>query len=175
MVTQSYRVAIDHVYLFVNLRNLFYFILGNKPFAVKKEVYTNNSGLQIAKTKIIDRDRWDKEAIQDRAKWIINFLLTDVLPIPEAMRRTNNFKIKSGKHLSFSELQLIGEDIYFIDDHSLVAHIVDDKVVEFEGKKWKLSALTKEIQTRRGVVTPSGSYQGARYWEYDGIRLLDIM
>ena len=149
--------------------------LGNKPFVEKKELYVNNAGLQIAKTMITDKDKWDKQAIVERAEWIINYILMEVMPIPDSMRRTNNFNIKSGKHLSFNELQIIGESIYFIDDHSIVAHVVDDKSVEFEGKKWKLSPLTKEIFKRRGTLSPSGSYQGARYWECDGLRLLDIM
>ena len=47
--------------------------------------------------------------------------------------------------------------------------------VEFEGKKWRLSPLTKEIQTRRGKVTKSGAYQGAQYWAYEGMRLADFI
>ena len=75
----------------------------------------------------------------------------------------------------YQDLQLIGLDIAFVDDNSIVAHVVGDKEVEFEGKKWRLSPLTKEIQTRRGVAKPSGSYHGAAYWEYDGVRLYDII
>ncbi len=149
--------------------------LGNKPFIDKKNVYENNSGLQIAKTCITNQDHWGKDTIKARESWIIDYLLNDVLPIPDKMRRTNNFKIKAGRHLSFQELQIIGEDINFIGDTSIVAHVVGDKVVEFEGKKWNLSPLTREIQTRRGTVNASGSYQGAQYWEYDGMKLADIM
>ena len=149
--------------------------LGNKSFSDKKDVYENSAGLQIAKTGITNKDHWGKDTIRARAKWIIGFLLKDVLPIPDGMRRTNNFKVKTGRRLSFQELQIIGEDINFIADPSIVAHIVGDKEVEFEGKKWKLSPLTKEIQTRRGALSPSGSYQGAQYWEYDGMKLADIM
>ncbi len=53
--------------------------------------------------------------------------------------------------------------------------VVSDKEVEFEEKKWRLSPLTREIQTRRGAVNASGSYQGSQRWEYDGIRLIDII
>lgn len=149
--------------------------LGNKPFGEKKGIYENNAGLQIAKTGITNKDHWGDDTIRARAKWIIEYLLKDVLPIPDSMRRTNNFKVKTGRHLSFQELQIIGEDINFIDDPNIVAHIVGDTTVEFEGKKWKLSPLTKEIQIRRGTVNASGSYQGAQYWEYDGMKLADIM
>ena len=106
---------------------------------------------------------------------MIKYILSDVLPIPDKMRKVNNFAAKDGKRLSFQDLQLIGLDISFIDDPSIRAHAIGDRDVEFEGKKWKLSPLTREIQTRRGKVTPSGAYQGAIYWEYDGIKLADIM
>ena len=97
------------------------------------------------------------------------------MPIPEKMRRINNFKPKEGRALSFMELQLIGLDIQYIAEPDIVAHVVSAKEVEFEGKKWRLSPLTKEIETRRGKVRPSGSYNGAYHWEFDGIRLADIL
>lgn len=153
--------------------------LGNRRFSSKKELYTNKAGLQIAKTKITDCEHWSEPEIKSRSEWIINYLLTKVIPIPESMRRVNNFLIKERKgktkHLSFLELQLIGEDIQFAEDPSIVAHVIDDKHVEFEGKKWKLSPLTRELKERNGTVNNSGAYQGAQYWEYDGIRLADIM
>ena len=149
--------------------------LGNKPFDEKKEIYENLAGLQIAKTMITDKGKWNKDSIKRRAAWMIRFIIEEVLPIPDGMRRVNNFAAKKGGGLSFQELQLIGLDIDFIDDPSIHAHVVGDKDVEFEGKKWKLSNLTREIQTRRGKLTASGSYRGAQYWEYDGIRLADIM
>lgn len=149
--------------------------LGNKPFIEKKKVYEEKAGLQIAKTEIINHQVWNDKSINQRADWIIACLLNDVLPIPDNMRKTNNFSPKEGRYLSFQNLQLIGLDISFVDDPSIIAHVVSDKEVEFEGKKWRLSPLTKEIQTRRGKVNASGSYQGAWWWEFDGIRLSEIM
>jgi len=149
--------------------------LGQKAFNEKKKIYTNNAGLQIAKNEIINQDHWNADTIKKREKWITNYLLSDVLPIPDNMRRVNNFKTKTGRGLSFQELQLIGLDIEFSDDNSIIAHVVSDKEVEFEGKRWRLSPLTKEIQTRRGMVNESGCYSGTQYWEYDGIRLTDIL
>lgn len=147
----------------------------NKPFNEKKDVYENKAGLQIAKTKITDKKTGNEQAIQERAAWIIDYLLKYVLPIPDEMRRTNNFSIKENHGLSFQELQIIGDEIDFIADPSITAKVVNDKEVEFEGKKWRLSPLTREIQTRRGLLSPSGSYSGSQYWEYDGMKLSDIM
>ena len=149
--------------------------LGQKPFEEKKEIYENNAGLQIARTEITNKDEWNEKSIVDRADWIIAYLLEKTLPIPEGMRKTNNFSVKEGGGLSFQELQLVGLEINFIEDVSIAAKVVSDKEVEFEGKKWRLSPLTKELKTRNGTVNKSGSYQGAQYWEYDGIRLIDII
>lgn len=102
-------------------------------------------------------------------------MLEEVLKIPNNRRKINNFIAKEHNGLSFQELQLIGLEINFIADPSIKAHVVGNKEVEFEGKVWKLSPLTREIQTRRGVVNQSGAYQGAQYWEYDGMKLADIM
>lgn len=149
--------------------------LGNKPFAEKKQIYETKSGLQIARTEITNQQKWTAEEIRQRTVWIINYLLSEVLPIPDKMRRTNNFNPKEGRKLSFLDLQLIGLDIDFTYDTSIHAHVISDKEVEFEGKKWKLTPLTKELQTRRGKANQSGSYNPAWFWEYDGIRLADIM
>ena len=131
--------------------------------------------MQIAKTNITDKKAWNAKTIKTRTDWIIDVLLQDVLEIPDSMRRVNNFTPKEGRGLSFQDLQLIGLDINFVDDPSIKARVIGDKEVEFEGKCWKLSPLTKEIQTRRGKENQSGKYQGAWYWEYDGIRLADII
>lgn len=147
--------------------------LGNKVFAEKKAIYENNTSLQIARTHIIEVDKWNQDSIEARMKWIIDFIMEEVLPIPDERRKMNNFVMKHNK-LSFLELQLIGQTINYISDKSIEVTVVNDHEVEFEGKKWRLSPLTKEIETRKGTVTPSGSYSGAQYWEYDGMKLSEI-
>ena len=148
--------------------------LGNKSFEEKKEVYENNAGLQIAKTKIIDCEKWTKETIRARADWMVGCLLNGMLPIPDNIRKANNYAVKASRKFSFEALRLVGSDISFADDRSIVAHVVGEREVEFEGKRWRLSPLTREIYTRKGIVNKSGSYQGPLYWEYDGIRLTEL-
>ncbi len=65
--------------------------LGNKSFKEKLDVYKNHAGLQIAKTHITDQTKWNETSIRSRAAWIIDFLLQQVLPIPDAMKNKNNF------------------------------------------------------------------------------------
>ncbi|MBR0282093.1 MAG: DUF262 domain-containing protein [Oscillibacter sp.] len=149
--------------------------LGNKSFDEKKKIYKEHEPLQIARTEIINRDTWNRASIENRAKWMIMYILREVLPIPEEMRHANNFSAKKPRSLSFSELSLLDEYITFTKDKSIKAQVVSDNEVLFEGKRWRLSPLTKELETRRGTVTKSGSYQGAAYWEYDGNRLVDMM
>lgn len=148
--------------------------LSNKPFKEKLEIYENNSGLQIAKTKITNQKHWNEETIKKRSEWIIDYLLKNIVPIPESMRETNNFIPKEGRHLSFMELGLVGETINFIDDVNITARVIDDKHVEFEGKEWSLSPLTREIYERKGKIRASGSYSGADHWEYDGLKLSSV-
>ncbi|MCC8050127.1 MAG: DUF262 domain-containing HNH endonuclease family protein [Clostridiales bacterium] len=149
--------------------------LGQKSFVEKKDTYQNKAGLQIAKTNIVDQDHWDKNTIIARCFWIVNYIVKEVLPIPESMRKTNNFSLKEKRGLSFIELQIVGEYIQFHKDPSISAKVVSDKEVEFEGEKWRLSKITKELQKRRGELSASGAYNGAQYWDYDGMRLSDIM
>lgn len=149
--------------------------LGQKPFNEKKKIYNGYEGLQIAKTKIVDCDKWDDKSIINRRNWIIELLSKEILPIHDKMRKTNNFVSEGSNRLSFLELQLIDCWITFVEDKTISVKVVGDKEVEFEGDKWKLSPLTRELKTRNGTVNKSGAYQGAQYWEFDGIKLADIM
>ena len=153
--------------------------LGNKSFDEKKKVYENKAGLQIAKTEITNHDKWTESEIKQRRDWIIKCLLDHVVPIPDERRNANNFIMKDKRvklrHMSFIDMNLIGKDINFISDPSITARVVSDKEVDFEGKRWKLSPLTREIYTRKGTVSKSGAYQGAQHWEYEGTKLIDMM
>ena len=148
--------------------------LGQKSFDDKKVVYNNNAGLQIARTNIINNAKWSKDEIQKRTKWLTSFILNDVLPIPDRMRKTNNFH-SDGNRLSFIALQLIGYEINFIADKSIKAKVVGDTEVEYNGKVWKLSPLTKELYAKSGKANKSGSYRGAAHWEFDGMKLEEII
>ena len=150
--------------------------LGNEEFSKKKEIYINNSALQISQREITDKDVWNKDSIEARTTWIVDFLIKKVLPIPNDMFNSLNVKTRRVKShtQSFEELGLVGETINYIDDKSIVAKVVNDKEVSFEGKLWKLSPLTREIKERRGERSPSGSYQGSIHWEYKGSRIFDL-
>ena len=146
--------------------------LGRLPFIDKKNIYQDKSGLQIAKTEIIDKDFWTEDEILGRTTWISNFIVEEVLPLPKGVRINYNRK---RRRMSFEELDLIGKDINYIADKNIKALVINDRNVYYENEKWALSTLTREIETRKGTVNASGAYQGAYYWEYNGRRISEMM
>ncbi len=144
----------------------------------EKVIYENHAGLQIARDMITSCEKWDAEAISLRANWMIGLLVNSILPIPDEMRTANNYNVRKqvkSKSLSFEEMGLIGEEITFVDDSDIVAKVVGDTEVEFEGKRMKLAPLTREIKIRQGRCNKSGAYQGAQYWKYEDTRLAELM
>lgn len=67
-----------------------------------------------------------------------------------------------------------GNTIRFIDDDSIVAKVVGEREVEYDGQKWKLSPLTAKIYEQKNKLNSSGAYQGVRYWNFNNTKLIDI-
>jgi hypothetical protein len=67
-----------------------------------------------------------------------------------------------------------GDEIAFISDKEITAKVVGEREVEYGGQVWKLSPLTYKIYEQKGELNPSGAYQGAAYWQYNGKRLRDL-
>lgn len=152
--------------------------LGNKSFAEKKNIYVNNAGMQIAKDKIIDQEKWSDIQIKERAIYLIDILLNKILPLPEKLKSRNNYSLERktvSSRFSFLALNLIGEKINYFDDASIEAEVLSDKEVIFEGKKMRLSPLTREIETRKGRLRRSAAYWGVDKWTYHGKTLLSLM
>ncbi len=57
--------------------------LSNHSFRGKKQIYENDTGMQIAKDKIIDQQNWGEEQIKNRAKYLVEILIEKVLPISD--------------------------------------------------------------------------------------------
>ena len=152
--------------------------LGNSPFVNKKDIYINKAGMQISKDKIIDKDSWGEVEIKERASYLTKLITDNVLPISENLKNSNNYSIekKTGSsRFSFAEVNLIGKQITYYDDESIKAEVVADKEVKFEGKKWRLSPITREIETRKQRCTKSGAYWGIDKWMYQGKTLEELM
>lgn len=151
--------------------------LSNDSFKDKKEVYENNAGMQIAKNKIIEKEKWGEEEIKDRAKYLVNILLNEVLEIPEEFKFENNFsteKKNSNNRLSLENLGLIGKEIYLLENSNIKAKVINDKEVLFEGKEYRLAPLTKLCMERMNKGNKSGAFRGGNYWGFDNKKLIDL-
>ena len=152
--------------------------LGNNSFEYKKDVYINKAGMQIAKDKITDQILWSEDQIKNRANYLIGLILDTVLILPEEMKKSNNYSIEkkvNSSRFSFKETNLIGKQITYFDDETIVADVVGEKELRFENKKWRLSPLTREIETRKKICTKSGAYWGIDKWMYQGKTLELLM
>ena len=67
-----------------------------------------------------------------------------------------------------------GSIITFRYDSTITAKVVGEREVEYYGTIYKLSPLTHDIMERLGRLNESGAYQGAQYWDYEGVRLAQI-
>lgn len=149
--------------------------LGNKPFAAKKKTYEGHAGMQISRESITDCSTWNGDTITARANWLVGYITTQVLPIPHELDNTAATATRERRpNASLVDLGLVGEKITYIDNPKLTAIAVSDRQVEFEGKKYTLSGLTRELKTRAGTINPSGSYNGWAHWAYNGTALVDM-
>lgn len=152
--------------------------LSNHSFRGKKEIYENNAGMQIAKNKIIDQQNWGEEQIKNRSEYLVGILIDKILPISDELKTSNNYSSEKktiGNRLSFESLDLIGKPIVYFDDASIVAEVIGNKEVKFEDKVWRLSPLTREIETRKNRRNRSGAYWGVNMWKYEGRTLEEWM
>lgn len=67
-----------------------------------------------------------------------------------------------------------GATITFRYDPEVKATVVGEREVDYLGVTYKLSPLTYKIMEERGQLNESGAYQGAQYWDYNGVRLAHI-
>ncbi|MGI6373733.1 MAG: hypothetical protein ACOX0C_00030 [Patescibacteria group bacterium] len=99
---------------------------------------------------------------------------------PKNVNKEKDFSMISksreqGKLFSFYKKGIKdGEEIVFIDDKSIVAKVVGEREVEYEGQVWKLSPLVYKIYETKGKLSPSGAYQGAAYFTYKNKKLRDL-
>lgn len=152
--------------------------LSNNSFNGKKDIYSNNSGMQIAKDKIVNEQNWGDEQIKRRSEYLINIITEKILPLSDDLKTNNNYsseKRRVSNRLSFMNLDLLGKEIIYYDDENIIAKVISDKEVEFENKVWRLSPLTREIETRKNRRNPSGAYWGVNMWKYKGRTLEDWM
>jgi len=93
----------------------------------------------------------------------------------EVESNTSKGKRTKGERFDFYKRGLKnGDQVTFVDDHLITAIVANSRQVLFEGELWYLSALARELYTRRNQVSASGSYQGPAYFEFKGRKLNTI-
>jgi uncharacterized protein with ParB-like and HNH nuclease domain len=152
--------------------------LSNHSFRDKKDIYKNYAGMQIAKNKITDQQNWGVEQIKTRAEYLVGILIDKTLAISAELKTSSNYSIEKKSNafrLSFESIDLIGKTIVYFDDVNIVAEVIGNKEVKFEDKVWRLSPLTREIETRKNRRNRSGAYWGVNFWKYEGRTLEEWM
>ena len=67
-----------------------------------------------------------------------------------------------------------GDKINFKADKNIVAKVVDEREVEYEGQRWKLSPLTYKLYEQMNKLNSSGAYAGADHFLYKGKKLREL-
>lgn len=167
------------------MRNLeangYYNVVGLKRFfAIELEDYSDKESLlhdifnkhQVGESELFALD-------QDLLRQLLLSFEGKVI-YPENLDQEKEFDVvssvrKESRLFSFYRKGLKnGDKIVFKDDDGIVARIVGDREVEYEGQVWKLSPLTYSLYERRGELNESGAYAGADYFKYNGERLRDL-
>lgn len=150
--------------------------ISNKSFAFKKKFYEDRAGIQIAKNKIIDNEKWGIKEIDERTNWIVEYLLTKVIPIPADFVNAQNYNtgIIKKPSMSFSKFGLIGKEISFYSAPNVKARIIDDRTVEYNGERYYLSNLAEKLDKEVNKKEPKVSYRGTSFFTYNGKLLSDI-
>ena len=74
----------------------------------------------------------------------------------------------------FSEAGIpLGSEIYMTREPTLVATVMDQHTVSYEGKKWDFTALTKHLLASR-LDQKSLKISAPRYWSQDGEMLVSL-
>ncbi|GAA3665247.1 DUF262 and DUF1524 domain-containing protein [Arthrobacter ginkgonis] len=153
--------------------------LGNKSFSDKKETYSGQSGLQVTQNRILDREIWDAESIRRRQDYLIELITQKILGVPASFKHASNWNQSDRDSTSFDQRAklnpLIGETIEFVSNPAMVAQVVSDSRVLFEGEEWALGPLTKVLKERSGAkISKTSAFHGASNWSWDGVKLVDL-
>lgn len=161
--------------------NGYYNVVGLKrAFAIEVEDYSEKERLlheifnkhQVAKSELFALD------VELVKQLLLAFAGNIIYPveknIDKAFEEVTKIRKLKNRFSFFRKGIKVGDKIYFIQDTSICATVISEREVEYEGERYLLSPLTRKIFERKGQLTPSGSYQGAHFFSFNGVRLLDL-
>ncbi len=164
-------------------RNGYYNVAGlKKYFAMELSDYSEKERLIqeiFNKHRVEDSELFalDKELVK---QLLLAFdgrvIFPENLNKEEAFDETVKVREAEGKNkILRSELGIKnGDTLVFKDDSQITCKNINDSEVEYEGEIHSLSGLTHKIMKSRGLLNPSGKYQGNRYWEFGGRSITQI-
>lgn len=59
-------------------------------------------------------------------------------------------------------------------DRSVLAEVITENEILYNEKKWAISTLTADLIQKMTHTTTKSKYNGFEYWEYNGVRLVDL-
>jgi hypothetical protein len=83
-------------------------------------------------------------------------------------------KIKGERFNFYKKGLKDGDSVSFISDPNIKAIVASSRQVLYEGTLWYLSPLTKTIFDKKGLASPSGSYQGPAFFSFQGKKLTEL-
>ncbi len=92
-------------------------------------------------------------------------------PCKEREIREKATRQHPSKPVGLSALGIKPKDELVFIPTGLVVAVVDDRTIEYKGKRYSLSGFTKEFIPNRNA---SGAYQGPKYFSYKGKPLLEM-
>ena len=128
----------------------------------------------ISQKYIVDQNTWNKESIEHRTECLIEFILKQLLPVPNYLFNSISGGTRPKKKKNYVELGLVGKIIHYKDDRSIVARIVSEDKIEYEGEQISISTLTKKIKLKRSECKPDASFNGKLFWVYNGKTIFDL-
>ncbi len=161
--------------------NGYYNVVGLKRyFAIEVEDYHIKENLLH---EIFNKHRVGSSELfaldQDLAKQLLLSLEGKVI-YPQQVNKEKEFDVvsavrKQGALFSFYKKGIDdGSLINFTSDNSITAKVVSEREVEYDNQIWKLSPLTYKVFENMNKLNKSGAYQGANYWQYNGVKLKDL-
>lgn len=141
--------------------------MSNKVFSKKQDWYEASSFSLTRELK--SEKQWNSKNIKTRGKQLTEKCVK-LFAYPEKYSKiaAENKNKDKREAFKFSLIGLVeGDEVTYIKDENIIAVIVDDNHVLYNGKKYSLSGLAQEL-------SGTSAKQGPKYFLYDGENLDDL-
>jgi uncharacterized protein with ParB-like and HNH nuclease domain len=180
----DYVGLIGNLTLATNLNNI---QMGNDEWNKKKQILNNTKHIKLNE-EILNCDKWDVDAIEQRTNTMIDkiihiypYLESDLQesPLPKEVQKQYTQAKKARKlsrvskdRFTFDLLEIPnGSMLVFIKDETETCKVVSENTVSYKGKEYSLSGLALELLHNRGIGWTR--VQGPAMFKFNGEVLTD--